>query len=445
MSGKQMSGKQQDVIDQGLQDLNNDGVDRRGFLKCMAWAGTGLVWTLGGGIPVSRAFGGAGDKGAGKSGDFSFVQISDSHIGFNKPANPDVTATLQTAINKINALPHKPDFIIHTGDLSQLSKPSEFDTLDQVLKGAAASQIYYVPGEHDMLVDNGEQYLQRFAKGSKGTGWYSFDHKGVHFVGLVNVANLKAGGLGSLGHEQLEWLEGDLKGRSASTPIVLFAHIPLWTIYPDWGWGTDDSEQALSYVKRFGSVTVLNGHIHQVMQKVEGKVSFHTAMSTAFPQPAPGTAPSAGPMKVPSDQLQRVLGITDVNYLVSGRSLAVVDSTLGDSSSAVSGTAGAAGMAQAGAGAGSGSEAKTAEAKTAEVKIDNFAFTPAAITVKSGTQVTWTNRDDIPHTVDSAQGKFKSAALDTDQKFEFHFAEPGEYPYYCRMHPKMTGTVIVQR
>jgi 3',5'-cyclic-AMP phosphodiesterase len=337
-----MSDKKLDVIDQNLQDLNNDGVDRRGFLKCMAWAGTGVVWTLSGGLPVSRAFGKEGDRNAGNAGDFSFVQISDSHIGFNKPANPDVTATLQTAINKINAMPKQPDFIIHTGDLSQLSKPTEFDTLDQVLKGASAKQIYFVPGEHDMLVDNGEQYLQRFAKGSKGTGWYSFDHKGVHFVGLVNVANLKAGGLGSLGHEQLEWLEGDLKRRSASTPIVLFAHIPLWTIYRDWGWGTDDSEQALSYVRRFGSVTVLNGHIHQVMQKVEGKVSFHTAMSTAFPQPAPGTAPSAGPMKVPAEQLQQVLGITDVNYVVSGRSLAIVDSPLGTSGSSAAGNGGGA-------------------------------------------------------------------------------------------------------
>ena len=323
-----MADKKQELIDQRLQDLNNDGVDRRGFLKCMAWAGTGLVWTLSGGIPVSRAFAKNSEKKMAKSSDFTFVQISDSHIGFDKPANPNVTATLQVAIDKINALPQTPDFMIHTGDLSHLSKPSEFDTLDQALRGAAAKQIYFVPGEHDMLTDNGEQYLQRFAKGSKGTGWYSFDHKGVHFVGLVNVANLKAGGLGSLGHEQLEWLEDDLKGRSASTPIVLFAHIPLWTIYADWGWGTDDSEQALSYVKRFGSVTVLNGHIHQVMQKVEGKLSFHTAMSTAFPQPAPGTAPSAGPMKVPADQLKKVLGITDVNYLVSGKSLAVVDSPL---------------------------------------------------------------------------------------------------------------------
>jgi Icc protein len=333
-----MTTKKHNLIDQRLQDLNDDGVDRRGFLKCMAWAGTGLVWTMSGGIPASRAFAKVYGKHAGKGGDFSFVQISDSHIGFSKPANPDVTATLQTAINKINAMPQKPDFIIHTGDLSQLSKPSEFDTLDQALKGAAAKQIYFVPGEHDMLSDNGEEYLKRYGKGTKGSGWYSFDHKGVHFVALVNVANLKAGGMGSLGHEQLEWLEGDLKGRSASTPIVLFAHIPLWTIYPDWGWGTDDSEQALSYVKRFGSVTVLNGHIHQIMQKIEGKVSFHTAMSTAFPQPAPGTAPSAGPMKVPADQLQRVLGITDVNYLVSGSSLAIVDSPLGDSGSSASGS-----------------------------------------------------------------------------------------------------------
>lgn len=332
-----MADQKPDLIDQRLHDLNNDGVDRRGFLKCMAWAGTGLVWTLSGGVPVSKVFAKGAKKNAKDGGDFTFVQISDSHIGFDKPANPEVTATLQVAIDKINALPERPDFMIHTGDLSHLSKPSEFDTLDQALQGAVAKQIYFVPGEHDMLTDNGEQYLQRFGKGSKGTGWYSFDHKGVHFAGLVNVANLKAGGLGSLGHEQLEWLEDDMKGRSASTPIVLFAHIPLWTIYPDWGWGTDDSEQALSYVKRFGSVTVLNGHIHQVMQRVEGKVSFHTAMSTAFPQPAPGKAPSAGPMKVPADQLKKVLGITDVNYRVSGKSLAIVDSPLDGSMSASSG------------------------------------------------------------------------------------------------------------
>src|SRR6266852_1038598 len=307
-----MPDKKQNFIDQKLQDLNNDGVDRRGFLKCMAWAGTGLVWTLSGGIPVSRAFAKTADRSASKGGDFSFVQISDSHIGFNKPANPDVTATLQTAINKINAMPHNPDFIIHTGDLSHLSNPSEFDTLDQTFKGASSKQIYFVPGEHDMLSDNGEQYLERYGKGTKGTGWYSFDHTGVHFVGLVNVANLKAGGMGALGAEQLAWLADDLKGKSGSTPIVLFAHIPFWTVSAEWGWGTEDSAQALRLVKRFGSVTVLNGHIHQIMQKVEGTVTFHTARSTAFLQPAPGTAPAPGPMRVPEDKLRTVLGITSV-------------------------------------------------------------------------------------------------------------------------------------
>jgi 3',5'-cyclic AMP phosphodiesterase CpdA len=289
----------------------------------MAWAGTGVLWTIAGGVPTSKAFGQTAKSG---EGDLNFIQISDSHIGFNKPANPDVNGTLQATVDKINALVVEPEFIIHTGDLTHTSKPAEFDTMDEILKGASPKQIHHVPGEHDVSVDDGQQYLERYGKGTRGKGWYSFDHKGVHFVGLVNVVNLE--GLGKLGPDQLEWLENDLKAHSASTPIVAFAHIPLWTVYPEWGWGTADSEQALSYLKRFGSVTVLNGHIHQVMQKVEGNVTFHTAMSTAFPQPAPGTAPAPGPMKVPAERLRSVLGITDVRYVANRNSLAVVDSTL---------------------------------------------------------------------------------------------------------------------
>lgn len=307
------------------QDHNDDGIDRRGFLECMAWAGTGVVWTVSGGILSSRAFG-QHMKNAG--GELHFVQISDSHMGFNKPANPDVTATLQATVDKINALPDQPDFLIHTGDLSHDSKAAQFDTLDQVLKSAKSKQVYYVPGEHDTSVDDGKMYLERYGRalGAKGSGWYSFDHKDIHFVGLNNSAVLE--GMGSLGDEQLKWLEADLKGHPASRPVVVFAHIPLWSIYPDWGWGTQDSERALSFLKRFGSVTVLNGHIHQVMQKVEGSVTFHTAMSTAFPQPAPGAAKSPGPMKVPDDKLKTVLGITDVKSAMSRHSLALVDSTL---------------------------------------------------------------------------------------------------------------------
>ena len=313
-----------------IHDHNGDGIDRRGFLKCMAWAGTGAFCVLQGGILKSFALGQM-DRAQARSlkGQLSFVQISDSHIGFNKPANTDVIGTLQTAIAKINALPAPPEFVLHTGDLSHLSKPEEFDALEQNLKSLKTSRVFYVPGEHDVLNDNGKQYLERFGKGSLGDGWYSFDQKGVHFIGLVNVLNLKAGGLGNLGREQLEWLEKDVKHLKSSTPIVVFAHIPLWAVYPDWGWGTDDGAQALSYLKRFGSVTVLNGHIHQTMQKVEGNVTFHTAMSTAFPQPQAGTAPSPGPLKVPAEQLRTVLGVTDVNYVRGRHSLAITDSSLG--------------------------------------------------------------------------------------------------------------------
>ena len=308
-----------------LHDHNNDGVDRRGFLKCMAWAGTGLVCVMQGGVLKSYAL---GHHSAGVKGDLSFVQISDSHMGFNKPANTDVAGTLRIAVDKINQLAIEPEFMLHTGDISHLSKPEEFDTVDQILKDAKPKGIFYVPGEHDMLDDNGKQFLDRYGKGSRGAGWYSFDKKGVHFVGLVNVVNLKPGGLGTLGQEQLEWLEDDVRHLKHSTPIVVFAHIPLWSVYPEWGWGTDDSAQALSYLKKFGSVTVLNGHIHQTMQKVEGNVTFHTATSTAFPQPQPGKADSPGPMKVPAEQLKSLLGITDVNYVQGQHALAVIDSTL---------------------------------------------------------------------------------------------------------------------
>jgi len=303
---------------------HEDGIDRRGFLECMAWAGTGVLWTATGGVLSSQAFG-QNRKPAAK-GELHFVQISDSHMGFNKPANPDVTATLQAAIRKINALPLEADFIIHTGDLSHTSKAAEYDTLDQVMQSAKPKQVFYVPGEHDTSIDDGKMYLERYGKNTKGRGWYSFNHKDVHFVGLSNVAALE--GLGKLGPEQLQWLEADLKSQPASRPMVVFAHIPLWSVYPDWGWGTADSEQALGYLERFGSVTVLNGHIHQAMQKIEGSVTFHTAMSTAFPQPAPGTAKGPGPMKVADDKLRTVLGITDVHSVMKPHSLAVVDSPL---------------------------------------------------------------------------------------------------------------------
>ena len=308
-------------------DLFDNPTDRRDALRCMAWAGTGALWAMSGGIARSTMLGGKGLAGN-PAASFTFLQLSDSHVGFAKPANPDARATYREAVSKVIAMPEKPDFIIHTGDITQFSRDQEFDDADQILKEAGI-QAFHVPGEHDMLDEgNGKAFLARYGKGSKGAGWFSFDHKGVHFVGLVNVADLKPGGAGRLGAEQIAWLARDLAGHASSTPIVIFAHIPLWMLYAEWGWGTDDAAQALTHLRRFGSVTILNGHIHQIAQKVEGNMIFHTARSTAFPQPMPGTAPSPGPQVVPAGQLRDLLGITEATFKRGEHQIALVETTL---------------------------------------------------------------------------------------------------------------------
>jgi 3',5'-cyclic AMP phosphodiesterase CpdA len=306
------------------EQRGGEGIDRRKVLECMTWAGTGVLWTIAGGVP--RSLGLVGEAAAAEPAGLTFLQISDSHIGFDKPANANALGTLEEAIGKIRTLSVKPAFMIHTGDITHLSKVKEFDDAERLISQARLD-TYYVPGEHDIIDDEAKLYRERHGKNAKGAGWYSFDANGVHFIGLVNVVNLKAGGQGTLGDEQLTWLADDLAGRPASQPIVVFAHIPLWTVYRDWGWGTEDSAQALDLLKRFGSVTVLNGHIHQVMQKVEGNVTFHTARSTAFPQPAPGTAPSPGPMKVPDDKLRGLLGVAEVTLRQGGQRLATIVDT----------------------------------------------------------------------------------------------------------------------
>jgi 3',5'-cyclic-AMP phosphodiesterase len=323
-----MSNKQHPPQSEQFETPAGDGIDRRNFLKCMAWAGTGLLWTMAGGVPTSKLFAADSQSSHAHASDFSFVQISDSHIGFNKAANQDVTRTLQLAIDKINRLPVQPDLLLHTGDITHSSRPVEFDTAQQLVKGAKAGQSFYVPGEHDTATDDGALYREHFGQRTTGNGWYSFNHKGVHFIGLNNVLQIDA--MGNLGADQLAWLKNDLSAYSPSTPIVIFAHIPLWMVYPQWGWGTKDGAEALSYLKRFGSVTVLNGHIHQVVQKVEGNVAFHTATSTAFPQPAPGSAPNPGPMVVPAGELESVLGITNVKFVPAQSHLAIVDSSLAE-------------------------------------------------------------------------------------------------------------------
>jgi 3',5'-cyclic-AMP phosphodiesterase len=305
-----------------------DQIDRRGFFQCLAWVGTGVLWASAGGVLSSRLItdAAAADPTA---GGFTFAQISDTHIGFKGQANSDPVASLKQVVDRVNALQPAPAFVLHTGDQTHGQKAGAFDTVAEILKTVKAERIFYVPGEHDVFLDGGKEYLGRYGKGTvDGRGWQSFDYKGTHFVGLVNVLKYKGEGMGSLGDEQLEWLEKDVAPLSSSTPIVVFSHVPLWAVYPQWGWTTEDAERALAYLRRFGSVTVLNGHIHQVLRKVEGTIAFHTALSTAFPQPAPGSAPAPGPMKIPEEQARRMIGVTDVTYVPGKQALAVVDSTL---------------------------------------------------------------------------------------------------------------------
>jgi 3',5'-cyclic AMP phosphodiesterase CpdA len=303
---------------------------RRQALKCLAYGGAGTLFTLAGGVfsPIDLAVAAADRQATASLGKPLFVQISDTHIGFNKEANPDVGATLSRSIDLVNGLAQQPALILHTGDITHLSKPAEFDTAQQLLSRLRVTEMHTTPGEHDTTDPTVTEYFNRFGKASENKGYYSFDHGGVHFVALINVLQFKPGGLGTLGAEQLAWVAQDLKGRSASTPIVVFAHMPLWTIYEPWGWGTEDAPQLMEQLRRFGSVTVLNGHIHQIVQKVEGNVTFHTARSTAYPQPVAGQGTGPGPLKVPTGQLPDVLGVTSVALVQHPRALRLDDTTL---------------------------------------------------------------------------------------------------------------------
>jgi len=303
---------------------------RRDALKCLAFGGAGTLFALAGGVlaPIEVAVAASDPQRASTLGKPLFLQISDTHIGFNKEANPDVVATLNRAIDEVNGLPAQPALIIHTGDITHLSKPAEFDLAQQLLSRLRVSELHTVPGEHDTTDATVSEYFNRFGKASANKGYYSFDHAGVHFVALINVLQFKPGGLGTLGPEQLAWLKDDLKGRSASTPLVVFAHMPLWSVYEPWGWGTGDAPQLMEQLRRFGSVTVLNGHIHQIVQKVEGNVTFHTARSTAYPQPAAGEGAGPGPLKVSAEQLPAMLGVTSAALVKHPAALRLTDLTI---------------------------------------------------------------------------------------------------------------------
>ena len=386
---------------------------RRNALKCMAYGGAGTLFVLASGVftPIDLAKAAEGKQSPGLPGKPLFVQISDTHIGFAKDANPDVSGTLSKSIDLINGLPEQPALIIHTGDITHLSKPAEFDLARQMLGRLRVTEMHTVPGEHDVTDATVTEYFNRFGKASGNKGYYSFDHAGVHFIALVNVLQFKPGGLGTLGPEQLAWVAADLKGRSASTPIVVFAHMPLWTIHEPWGWGTGDAQELMTHLRRFGSVTVLNGHIHQIVQKVEGNITFHTARSTAYPQPLAGVGPGPGPVKVPDDQLAGMLGVTRVSLVKQSRAMQLTDLTIAD---------------------------------PARIVIKDFMFGPTSVAVAAGSTVTWENSDEEPHTVVSDSGLFRSGALDTHESFSFKFDKPGTYHFVCSIHPQMVGTVVVR-
>jgi len=398
---------------------------RREVMRHLLWGGAGIVWSVAGGVPHALRLG--EDAKAGDMRGFTFGQISDSHIGFKAGAHPSAEDTLTEAVAKMAVL--KPDFVIHTGDVSHLSAAGQFAAAADIMRGVKRD-VYYVPGEHDTIGDGGKLFFQRFGRGGSSGGWYSFDAHGVHFVGLVNVVKLTPAGLGYFGPDQLQWLDRDLRHRSASTPIVVFTHMPMWSIYPQWGWGTEDSAPALAALRRFGSVTILNGHIHQVIQKVEGNVTYHTAYSTAFPQPPPGVGPGPGPLSVPAGKLRTLLGIRRLD-VVADR-LAVTDTTLGASAATDTTLAATA--------------AATAPATQPDVTISNYSFQPGTLTVARGSTVVWTNSDGDVHTIESTDGPeaFNSPALDTGTRFEFTFHRAGTYHYACSVHPYMHGVIIVR-
>ena len=309
-------------------DRDPNNMTRRQLIRHTAWFGSAVVLTVVGGEVISHIAGSTPTASQATRPTLRFAQISDSHIGFNGPANPNVADTFTNAINQVNSLGYTPDFVIHTGDLTHLSKPAQFDQVKQMLTGLRTPHVFTVPGEHDSVDDAGQKYRQTFGAGTRGDGWYSFDIAGVHVIALVNTLSFSTLGGGRLGTDQLEFVEKDVAGLSSDTPIIVFSHIPLFAMYPAWGWGTDDATQALSYLKRFSSVTCLNGHVHQLFTKTEGNVTFYSGTTTAYPLPHPGDGPAPQPIKLPADKLHDALGIREVSYVKGQQALALKDQKL---------------------------------------------------------------------------------------------------------------------
>jgi 3',5'-cyclic AMP phosphodiesterase CpdA len=271
-------------------------LDRRHFLQLAAF----------GGAVFSSALPGA--RSALAADDFYFVQLSDVHWGFEGPENPDARGTLPKAIAAVNALAEPPDFIIFTGDLTHTTEDGrerrkrmgEFQQMARELK---VRDVRYIPGEHDAALDQGKAFGEFF--GAKN---YVFDHKGVHFIVLDNVSDPAA----KLGDEQLAWLESDLKAQPQDARIVVFAHRPLFDLYPQWDWATRDGARAVELLQTRPNVVVFYGHIHQENHHMTGAIAHHSAKSLMFPLPAPGSQPKRTPVAWDPAQPYRGLGFREI-------------------------------------------------------------------------------------------------------------------------------------
>jgi 3',5'-cyclic AMP phosphodiesterase CpdA len=301
-------------------------MSRRQMIRHSAWFGAAVGLTVVGGEVISHVAGTAAASHVTARPALRFAQISDSHIGFTGKANSNVAASFNQAIDRVNNLGYTPDFVIHTGDLTHLATPDEFDQVKQMMTGIRTPHVFTVPGEHDSVDDAGQKYRSVFGAGTRGDGWYSFDIAGVHVIALVNTLHMNK--LGHLGTDQLEFVAKDVAPLSSDTPIIVFSHIPLFAMYPTWGWATDDATQALSYLRRFSSVTCLNGHVHQVFSKAEGNVTFYSATTTAYPLPHPGDGPAPKPVTLPAGKLHDALGIREVSYTRGRQALALKESAL---------------------------------------------------------------------------------------------------------------------
>ena len=354
--------------------------------------------------------------------EFSFVQLSDTHWGFDTPAvNPDFAGTLKKAIADVNALKTQPDFVVFTGDLTHTTDSNEtrrtrMTEFKEIIKGLRVQEVHFLPGEHDAGLDNGKAFQEFF-----GPTHWTFDHKGVHFIALDNVSDPRA----QLGEEQLKWLEADLQKLDKTQRIVVFTHRPLFDLAPDWDWATRDGAKALTLLAPYQNVTVFYGHIHQINNHTEGHIDLHSAMGLMYPLPAPHSVPKKAPIPWDPAQPYKGLGFRQVDVKAAPAAYTLTEFPVVQ-------------------------KAEDAPEQVIRITAKRFTYTPDAITLKKGVPVTleFTSQDvmhgfncpDLNIRADIEPGKTARVSFTPQKagKFEFHC------DIFCGTgHGNMGGTITV--